>query len=179
MLARVVNGLAAVAGALAGAQFPTFYAHYVQEIGARLRQATEGLSATRALAEAEGVPIHEILERLRDAGPAGEAAYADLHGTYLVLKRLEPAYDTLTHANPVAQPLAFIRHFHPDIAAATFDAFDPALPLTAAGAAYGLFGLMLAVGLAWCILGACGVVLRELVRRRPRRANPGSTESRR
>lgn len=168
MLARMVNGLATVAGAAAGAQFPAFYAHYVQEIGARIRQAADGLTAIRSLAEAQGVPIYEILARLRTKGPVGEAAYEDLHGTYLVLQRLEPAYTALTDAGALERPFVFARHFHADLAAGTLENFAPALPLSAAGAAYAICGLVLALALAWSVQRMCILAVKRVAGRAKR-----------
>ncbi|SDF59708.1 Protein of unknown function [Limimonas halophila] len=140
MLSRLIHALTALAGGAAGAQVPALYARYTHEVGARIRQASEGLDAITGYAERQGIAVHEALNRLRAKGGVAEAAYRDLHETYTTLERLEPAYTALTNAGPLVRPVVFVRHFDPTIAEAALADFSPALPLSATGAAYAAVG---------------------------------------
>lgn len=140
MLSRLIHAAFAFAGGAAGAQVPAVHARYTHEIGARIRQASEGLEAITAYAGRQGIAVHEALDRLRAKGGVAEAAYADLHETYTTLERLEPAYTALTNAGPLTRPVVLARHFDPAIAEAALAGFSPALPLSASGGAYAAVG---------------------------------------
>lgn len=174
MFGRLTDILLALTGGAIGAQAPAVYARYTHEVGARIRQAREGVDALTAYAERHGMAVHEALDRLRAKGGVAEAAYTDLHETYSTLVRLEPAHTALTNAGPLTRPFVLARHFDPAIAEAAVSDFTPALPLTGAGAAYALAGAgaLLLMGRGVRMLGAR--IARRLRAARPRKAQPST-----
>jgi len=165
MLPRLTDFVTALVGALAGSQVPALYARYTHEVGARVRQAREGLDAVTAYAQREGMAVHEALDRLRAKGGIAEAAYTDLHDTYTVLERLEPAYTALTNAGPLTRPIMLLRHMDTAVAGDAFAGFTPALPLSGAGAAYAAGGALVLL-----LAGRAARMLAATFRRRLRRA---------
>lgn len=172
MLARLVNGLSAVAGAAAAAQFPSFYAQYVQHISGRLSQARADLAPVMRDAAERKLEIAAYLEQARREG--GELTRTLVEGyemAFDTLSRLEGAYTALREAGVFERPLVFARHFHGEVAQGTLRDFAPALPLTAEGMSYAAVGLILGIGAAWGLEGLWRAMLR---RWRRARATPQS-----
>lgn len=158
MLARLVNGLSAAAGAAAAAQFPSFYAQYVQHVSGRLSQARADLKPVMRDAAERGLDLSAYLEQARREG--GELTATLVKGyvnAIETLRRLEGAYAALREAGPLERPFVFARHFHGEVAQGTLHNFAPALPLSAEGLAYASAGLLLGIAGAWCVEWAWGL----------------------
>jgi len=152
MLARLANGLAAVGGAGLVSQGPAFQAQYLQQLAGRLAQTREDLSASTRQAAELGLSLPDYLNRAaQDAVGYARAPVEDALNTYQRMQHLQQAYDTLMAAGPVERPFVLLQVVDPAIAQATFDHFQPALPLAVEGLVYGgvglLVGLMLLAGL--------------------------------
>jgi hypothetical protein len=152
MLARLANGLCGAAGAVVAAQFPAFYAQYLQNLSGRLAQVRADLAPVLADARARGLSLSEYLTRAeREGGELTGTLVAGYRSAYQALQRLETAHAALSEAGPLARPLAFLRHLDWAIAGSTADAFAPTLPLTAEGGTYALAGLLSGLGLLWLL----------------------------
>jgi hypothetical protein len=131
-LLRKIDSLAgafvAALGALGCAQLPVFVQQYLQRLGGHVDEARRqvaqltGADAARSLDGATRLAL-ETLARAR-------------------LVALESQHQALSDAAPTLRPLAFLRGFDGDIAAATLDRFVPALPLDTAGMIYAGAGLV-------------------------------------
>ena len=149
MIARLANGILAVAGAGLGAQFPAFYQQYLQRLGGRLDQARIEAERIGGAAEAAGLRVADYVERLiANADPVVRSTGA-IHAAALTdARELASSRAALAGATGIERPSAFVGHFDRDIALSTLHDFQPALPLTLEAAAYALAGLLLATLLA-------------------------------
>lgn len=83
------------------------------------------------------------------------------------VEELGRAYDALAQGSALERPLAFLRHADWDIARATLQDFQPALPIDTVSLAYGFAGIVLG-WLIWELIKApCRTVVRRLRRPRP------------
>src|SRR3970282_1263368 len=96
---RLVNGIVAILGAAAGAQFPAFYQQYLQRLGGRLDQARIEAARLAGAAEAAGLRRADYLERsLANADPAVRAAGALHQATLADARALGQAQTSLAGA---------------------------------------------------------------------------------
>ena len=146
MIARLVNGLAALFGAGAFAQFPAFYQQYLQRLGGRLDQTRDDLQRLLADAQTLGRSIEAYIQELQSAGTAAAG-----HAARRELERLgraddfETAYGALQQATPLERPFVFAKYMDPAIAQDTLSSFEPAVPATAEGLCYALAGAVTAM----------------------------------
>ena len=119
--------LAAVAG-VAFAQLPAFIQQYLQRLGGHVDEAQFNLSQV----------ITGASFRTLDA-PAREVLTVSLNQR---VSELETGEQAITGASASVRPFIFLRELNPDIAMATFRAFEPAVPLSSAGLIYGLAGIV-------------------------------------
>lgn len=176
MLARLINGLCAAAGAGAMAQFPAFYTQYLQHISGRLGQARADLAPVRQDAQQRGLEIAEYLERAsREGGDLTATLVAGYRDAFESLTRLEQSYAALSAADPLTRPVALARHLHLEAARGTLADFAPALPLSAEGFVYAGVGLIAGLGLAWALERPYAVWCRRRARRRDTRDQQEAT----
>ena len=119
--------LAAVAG-VAFAQLPAFIQQYLQRLGGHVDEAQLNLSQV----------ITGASFRTLDA-PAREVLTVSLNQR---VSELETGEQAITSASASVRPFIFVRELDPDIAMATFRAFEPAVPLSTAGLIYGVTGIV-------------------------------------
>ncbi len=119
--------LAAVVG-VSFAQLPAFIQQYLQRLGGHVDEAQLNLAQV-----ASGASFRAL-----DA-PARELLSVSLQQRVSVLQTGEQA---ITSASASARPFVFLRELDPDIAMATFRAFEPAVPLSTAGLIYGVAGIV-------------------------------------
>ena len=152
MIARLINGLAALFGAGAFAQFPAFYQQYLQRLGGRLDQTRDDLQRLLADAETLGRSIEAYIQELQNAGTAaaGHAARRELERLGRA-DEFQTAYGALEQATPLERPFMFAKHLDPTIARDTLSGFEPAVPATAEGVCYALAGALVAM----LLLAAC------------------------
>lgn len=176
MLARLFNGLAAIAGAATSAQFPEFVQQYLQRLGGRLDQTHDDLQRLLGDAQALGRSLEAYLDELLASGSevARQTAARELERLEQA-ERLERAYYALRDALPLERPLAFAEHFDAQIAQDTLAAFKPAMPVNAEGFVYAGVGMLL--GLVLLAGGErSGRAVGRGVRRRLRRDRNAATE---
>lgn len=161
----LVSRILAVTLALAAAQFPVYYAQYLQTLsGARLEADLRYAELVRE-AGAVNLSAEDFIVRHEENSDPVFQASGHIHRTTLQrFITLGAAYKALSEAQGLDKPLALIRRFDTDIAAAT--PFTPGLPLTLEAAGYALAGLIL----AWGISASCGALLLP----RTGRAQPAS-----
>ena len=119
--------LAAVAG-MCFAQLPAFIQQYLQRLGGHVDEAHLSLSQIIA---SENV-------RTLDA-PTLQVLTVSLQQRVSALEAGETA---ISSTSALLRPLVFLREFDMDIATATLHAFEPAVPLSAAGLIYALAGIV-------------------------------------
>ena len=120
--------LAALSG-LGFAQLPAFMQQYLQRLGGHVDEARSNLvhvtgdAAFRTLDAPARHTLAVALEQRAGELATGEAA--------------------IRGAGASVRPFVFVRELDPDIALATLRAFEPALPLSAAGLVYGVAGIVI------------------------------------
>jgi hypothetical protein len=149
--------LAAVAG-VCFAQLPAFIQQYLQRLGGHVDEAQLNLSqiTTGAGFRTLDAPAREIL-------------------TVSLTQRvssLETGEQAIASASASVRPFIFVRELDPDIAMATFRAFEPAVPLSTAGLIYGVAGMVA----GWLLYELLKVPAGLAVRRRRDRRLAGRIE---
>ena len=163
MFRRLLNGLAAVAGATSSSQFPTYYQQYLQRLGGRLDQAQVQVERIETAARENGLTVAQYIERFTvSADPAHRQQALVLSDELADLDRLRQAVDALTQAQPIARPWQFLQHVDVETARTTLSDFALGLPLTTEGLVYAGIGLLVGLLLLAGVEGA----LRGLFRRR-------------
>jgi hypothetical protein len=174
MLSRLLTGVCAVAGSLAGAQFPAFYTQYLQHVSGRLTQVLRDLRTVLQDAQARGLSVETYLERAaQESGSYTRRMVESDMRAYADLRELEQAYSALSDAGATMQPVAFVRHLNVADIEAVFRHYTPALPISTEGLAYGGAGLILGLSLAW-VLESPLRVWHDARRKRRRRRKQGS-----
>ncbi|WP_455373509.1 DUF2937 family protein [Limibacillus halophilus] len=137
----------AACGGLGGAgacQFPSYYAQYLQSLGGRLDQAREQAARLEASAADLGLSAEAFIAKLTASPDDAVQRSGDLAQALLDDRaRLEDAYRLLAEAPVWQRPFAFAAHADPAVAQAALERFQPALPVTPEGFAYGALGLLL------------------------------------
>jgi len=164
MIRRLLNGLAAVAGAGGFSQVPSFYLQYLQRLGGRLDQAQIQVERVAAAARDQSLTMAQYLDKFTGSADAayrrqGEILVAEVADA----ERLRLAVAALAQAQPIERPLRLVQHFDVDAARATLGDFSLGLPLTTEGLVYAAIGLM--AGLV--ALAVVERILRGVLRRRP------------
>ena len=164
MIRRLLNGLAAVAGAGGFSQFPAFYLQYLQRLGGRLDQAQVQVERIAAAARDQGLTVAQYLDKFTASADAayrrqGEVLAAELADA----ERLRLAVAALLQAPPIERPLRFVQHLDTGAARATLGDFSLGLPLTTEGLVYAAIGLVAGL-IALVVIER---LLRGVLRRRP------------
>jgi hypothetical protein len=121
---NVFNGAFAAVGAAAFSQFPAFVQQYMQRLGGHRDEALRFVENLKARNGVDTNLLAESQQRLYD---------------------LSQAIDSLAIASNFSRPRAFVENFDMTIARATFDLFQPAVPLTSEGFVYAAVGVVVGV----------------------------------
>ena len=152
MLSRLLTGICATAGSLAGAQFPNVYAQYLQQISGRLTQVLRDLAPVLQAAQARGVSVEAYLRR----AAAETTAYteASVQGDLRAvadMQVLEVTYSALSGAEPALRAVVFVRHLDWATLEAVLADYTPGVPLTQAGLIHAGAGLLIGLSAAWVL----------------------------
>lgn len=145
----VGTAVAATTG-LAASQAQAFSAAYLQRLGGHLDEARLTLQRMQA-----GEYVASAGQDMKAALIAAAQSRVD---------DLTRAYDAIAHADPLWRPIALMRDMDSAIARATWDNFQPALPLDAPSLICALVGMVL----GWLAYDLLTAPLRLLRRRRRR-----------
>ncbi len=167
VLARLFGGLlgriVAVVLAVGAAQFPVYYAQYVQTLdGVRAEAAGRYQELLREAGTLNLGAEDFIVRHEENSDPVFQAS-GRIHRTTLArFTRLDTAWQALTAATVFEKPAALLRHFDRSVAGAV--RFTPGVPLTLEAAGYALAGILV----AWLISALFGATLLHSQRYRPR-----------
>lgn len=168
LLFRLPQLAAGGIGAGGSCQFPSFYAQYLQSLGGRLDQAREQAERLEVLAADLGLTAEAYVARLSASSDDAVSRAGMLAGSLLDDRaRLAAAYEALSTADLWERPFQLARWGEAAIAEATLQRFQPALPVTPEGFAYGAIGLLLGLTLM--------SALARLLRSNRPRARKGKT----
>lgn len=124
-------------GAIVLSQFPEFFQQYVQRLGGRLDEVTNQVtSLDKRAAEAGTSTSLYLRDFILNRDPQVRREGQELQA--LVRRRVVLAadYRALNGSGSWWRAAHFVEHFDWDIAATTFQAFQPAMPVTAESAVY-------------------------------------------
>ena len=162
LIRRFPEGLAGLSGGSAASQFPSYYGQYLQSLGGRLDQAREQAARLESLAADLGMTAEAYATRLSASNdPAVTKAGVLAQSLLDDRARLEDAFRALSQAEIWERPLVMALQGQPEVARATLERFQPALPLTPEGFAYAALGLLLGLSL---VLAARALLPRRAAR---------------
>lgn len=150
--------------ALGAAQFPVYYAQYLQTLAGARVEAQARYEELQREAGSLQLSAEDFIVRHESNGDAVFQASGRIHRTTLQRwQQLNAAWQALSGATALEKPKLLAWHFDRRIDTATH--FTPGLPLTVEGAVYGGAGLLI----AWLISAVLGAVFLPR-RRQPRPA---------
>jgi hypothetical protein len=155
---RFFGGLAsrilAVTLAVAAAQFPLYYAQYLQTVAGARQEAEMRYQALVREAGAVNLNAQDFIVRHEQNGDPVFQASGRLHRqTLLRFEALDTSFKALSSAGLLQKPAALAQHFDRSLLPAV--RFTPGLNFTVETGAYALAGLLL----AWLISAAFGGLL--------------------
>ncbi|NLW08979.1 MAG: DUF2937 family protein [Firmicutes bacterium] len=175
----LVDRVVSLAGAVGLAQFPQFFAQYLQRLGGHLEEARLVIARYRAAAETLDLTLEEYLaEHLASGNEIFVSSGQVMTGVLQRLGELEEAFLALQQAGPFTRWWFFLLKADPLIIRETFRYFQPGLPTTVEGLIYGLAGLFLAWGLyrgLMALVRCTGRKIGALVRKPAAPVKPGRT----
>ena len=169
-LSRLFVTVLAALGGISASQFPEFAQQYRQRLGGGLDELRQVIADFDADAARNGLTRQEAISRY---GESAERFFRDrgmsIQDVMKRLQRLEEQRQELETVPPFARPLVVLRRPDRRIAGRAWSDFEPAVPVTVSGLAWGGLGLIAGGGLAF--------VLGRLSRRMPgRRKAPAGAE---
>lgn len=165
---RILTLIAGLAGAAGLSQFPEFSQQYLQRLAGAVDELTRVVADFDASANGVGMSREQALQALSE-GAFQQARQADMRRTIARAERLSADLEALRSASMVARALQPQRFTDPEIAAAAWADFRPAMPVTATGAGFAgagfVGGAALFGGVLW--LAAWPFRRRKAAPRRP------------
>lgn len=152
-----------LAGALALSQYPEFSQQYVQRLSGAVDELRGVTIAFDAAARLGGLSREEALRELRGSS-FGDQFSDDMRARLYRYERLNADYQALAPATPLGRLAQVWRLRDSDLVRRTWDAYQPAVPVTGDGliaSAIGFLG-------GWGLVSGLGALL--FGRRRRRRA---------
>lgn len=150
-LAALAGTIVAATAGAGASQIMAFIQVYLQRLGGHIDELRRTLDGLQSGAIGKGISDGAARQQLVDS-------FAHRLG------ELETARDAIAHAGAFAKPAIFAMHVDPEIAAATMDAFTPAVPLDTPSIVFALAGM----ALGWVIFDSLGYPVRRVARRRAR-----------
>jgi hypothetical protein len=132
-----------VLGAVAFSQIPEFMQQYLQRLGGHLDEARRQLAHFQQTAEQSGLTLAKFISQTSaNTDPAVAKLGAVMTESATRVDTLAAAQDAISHASLWSRPFVFLQHIDTAIARATWEIFKPAVPTTAEGLVYSLFGML-------------------------------------
>lgn len=156
-LAQFFGGLTgrilAVVLAVSAAQFPVYYAQYLQTLTGARQEASLRYEELMREAGVLNLGAEDFIVRHEENSDPVFQASGRIHRTTLArFNKLDAAWQALNTATVFEKPMALLKHFDRTLADAVH--FTPGLPLTLEAGAYALGGVVL----AWLISMLCGAL---------------------
>lgn len=164
---RVLALVGGLSGAAGLSQFPEFSQQYLQRLAGAVDELTAVVAAFDASAEGFGLTRTEALQEM-GSSPFQNQLRADMEGNIARLDRLRADYAALSGTAPLERLTMVWRMNDTDLATRTWADFQPALPLTQAGAVSSGIGF---IG-GWLMLSGMLSLLSWPFRRRRKQPSP-------
>lgn len=169
---RILTLCAGLLGAACASQYPAFTQAYLQRLAGQVDALTLVVKDFDASALAAGLGREEALEQMTGT-PFLVSRQSDMRHTFARHARLSVTLMDLRAASPLARIAMPQRMADPQIVAAAWSDFEPALPLSPAGAVSAGLGL---IG-GWALMAALLAALSRPFRRRRKPARPAPVKS--
>jgi hypothetical protein len=171
---KVLDGLMdrimAVAGAIVCAQFPQYYAQYIQRLGGHLDEARRAVSQYANVAVSFNLSLQEYINvHLTSNNKIFISTGKVIQGLVDRLNHLETAFTALQSSTPLTRWVVFLRVMDPEIAQKTWINFTPGVPTTAEALVYALIGLLI----GWGVYQALKALITLPFRKTAPKALPG------
>lgn len=162
---RFLNGLIdrtiAVLGVVGFAQFPQFFAQYLQRLGGHLAEAQFLLLSYELTAEYFNMTLEEYIATHLQSGNEIFASSGQLIVELMNrIKALENSFLALNNAPVYSRWWVFLKEYDLEIVKETLSIFTPGIPTTTEGLIYGACGLLV----AWVAYIMFKALLKILVR---------------
>lgn len=139
MILRSFILAASVASALGAAQFPAFSQQYLQRLGGAVDALEQVILDFDASAASLGLSRDEALAQMTGSAFV-QARRKDMQQAFLRYEGLRADLDILEGQGPFMRAYYFAHLTDPEVAQGAWDAFEPALPLSADSAMFAGFG---------------------------------------
>ena len=162
MIGRLLSGAMIVAGALTASQLPEFAQQYRQRIGGAVDELNTFVSRFDTDAASQGLTRNQALSKhLVNSDELFRKRGLAMEDTILRRDRLLAQQKAMMDDNALVRLVNFAGSADRDLTRATFNAFEPAVPVTTEG------GIMALVGglLGWLVARIFGAPKRMLDRR--------------
>lgn len=162
MLLRALTLVGGIAGAAGLSQAPEFTQQYVQRLGGAVDELDRFVAAFDADAAAVGLSRAAALQDLSQGGAMAAKRAVTMGNTMARHEHMSRELQALRGAGPFTRSYRVARFSDTEIAANTWGAFRPAVPITPEGALCAGVGLLGGMSLVWALLA----LLRMPFRRR-------------
>ncbi len=133
-MARILLLIAMLMSGTATSQLPEFSQQYRQRLGGAIDALEEILADFNRDAQNHGLTSAEAIARQKSSGDAFVRARGDsMLNAEIRLSRLQQQQAELESAGPIERLMIFARGFDPQLAQATAEDYEPAVPVTVAG----------------------------------------------
>ncbi|HAU69069.1 MAG: DUF2937 family protein [Arenicella sp.] len=134
MISRILGFAAALSGAVAGSQLPEFSQQYRQRLGGALQELEHVVNRFEQDATAVGLTVETALTELETADhelfkKRGISMRSHV-SRYQQLSQQQQAFEEL---DPMLRPVALLQGYDKVTLDATWEAYEPAVPLNASG----------------------------------------------
>jgi hypothetical protein len=175
---RVLNGLVdrvlALVGAIAFAQFPQYFAQYIQRLGGHLDEARRSVSQYQNVAASYSMSLQEYINiHLTSGNKIFVSTGKVISGLVERLQHLESAFRALHDSTPWNRGWVFLREMDSEIARRTWENYTPGVPTTAEALVYALIGLLIGWGLYQGVKKLVGLPFRKTASPKPLPQKPG------
>ena len=170
MIARMVSLLGGAGAGVGLSQFPAYAQAYLQRLGGHVDALRRTVAEFDADAAALGLERHAALVQLARGGEMGAARAETMAATIDRYGRLSSDLRELSAMAPVERALHLGRFAESEIASATLQAFEPAVPVSLDAMMLAAVGVLLGGGLIWGLMAGVRRLFARSARRRDRLA---------
>lgn len=149
---KVIDGLAdkmaAVAGAVAGCQFPQYLAQYVQCLGGKILLAKENVEHYTQIASKNSLTLDQYVSHLHNVPDSVTSnTSTEIANQIHQLSYLQNSLDSIVHSNAFTKLPNFLAHLDWSVAHQAMENYTPGIPTTMEGLGYAMIGMLAAVGI--------------------------------
>ena len=168
----LMDRITAIIGALILAQFPQYFAQYMQRLGGHLDEARRNIAQYKNVATSFNMSLQEYINiHLQSNNKVFISTGRVIQSMWDRLQHLENAFQSLQHSTLLTRWLVFLRVMDPEIARNTWVNFTPGVPTTMEALEYALLGLLL----GWGIYQGVKALLMLPFRKTASKTLPGKT----